>query len=112
MCREGILSPGRDSGQYKRFSAMIRLNCFIRVPEENRDMVLAAAFALTSHSLTEKGCIAYDVFASGTRPDVLMICETWADQESLDAHSASEAFKKYVGEMRNLSEMKLERFEF
>lgn len=91
---------------------MLRLNCFIRVPEENRAEVLAAATRLTEASLRQDGCVAYDVFASATRHDVLMICETWRDQAALDAHSGSQVFADEVGKMRSLAEMKLETFSF
>ncbi len=89
---------------------MLRLNCFIQVSAEHRDTVLAAARRLTSASLQQEGCVAYDVFESATRHDVLMICETWRDQSSLDAHSASQVFVEEVGVMRSLSTMKLETF--
>ena len=62
---------------------MIRLNVFIQVSESNRAAVLEAAKELVASSLKDKGCIAYDVFESATRNDVLMICETWQDAESL-----------------------------
>lgn len=91
---------------------MLRLNCFIRVSAENREEVLSAAKRLTEASLKQEGCVAYDVFESATRKDVLMICETWRDQAALDAHSASEVFITEVGKMRNLAEMKLETFSF
>jgi len=91
---------------------MLRLNCFIRVAGEHRAEVLAAAKRLTEASLKQDGCVAYDVFESATRPDVLMICETWRDQVALDAHSASDVFVTEVGTMRSLGEMKLESFEF
>ena len=55
---------------------MIRLNVFIRVKEEKREAVLAAAKELVTASQKDKGCIAYDVFESATRHDVLMICVT------------------------------------
>lgn len=91
---------------------MLRLNCFIRVGAENREEVLEAAKRLTAASLKQDGCVAYDVFESATRRDVMMICETWADQESLKAHSESEVFAKEAGLMHSLAEMKLETFEF
>lgn len=91
---------------------MLRLNCFIKVAEEHREEVLDAARRLTSASLLQEGCIAYDIFESATRCNVLMICETWADEVALKAHSESEDFIKEVGIMRNLAEMKLEQFEF
>ena len=91
---------------------MLRLNCFIKVEEKNREEVLEAAKRLTEASLKQEGCIAYDVFESATRPTVLMICETWRDKVSLDAHSASEVFHKEAGIMHAKAEMKLETFEF
>lgn len=65
---------------------MIRLNVFIQVSESNRAAVLEVAKELVASSLKDKGCIAYDIFESATRNDVLMICETWEDAESLSAH--------------------------
>lgn len=91
---------------------MIRLNCFIKVAAGKRETVLEAAKSLTEASLAQDGCIAYDIFTSATRPDVMMICETWRDQAALDAHSASAEFVRYVGVMRENAEMKLESFEF
>lgn len=91
---------------------MIRLNCFIKVSADKRAEVLEAARRLTAASQQQDGCVAYDVFESATRKDVLMICETWRDQEALDAHSASEVFAAEVGIMRANADMKLESFLF
>ncbi|MBR7180522.1 MAG: antibiotic biosynthesis monooxygenase [Kiritimatiellae bacterium] len=91
---------------------MIRINCFLATKEGRREEALEAAKALTAVSLTQDGCVAYDVFESATRPGVLVICETWRDQAALDAHSASEPFKKYVGVMSETSELKIESFNF
>lgn len=91
---------------------MIRLNCFISVKEENRKEVLEAARRLTEASLQQAGCIAYDIFESATRPEVLMFCETWKDQDSLNAHAASEAFIKETRIIHNLADLKLERLSF
>ena len=90
---------------------MIRINCFIKVSEENRESVLEAAKRLTVASLQQDGCIAYDIYESATRRDVMMICETWRDQEALDAHSGSKVFHDEVSIMHNNAEMKLETFE-
>ncbi len=70
------------------------------------------AKALTAESLKEEGCIAYDTFESATRSDVLMICETWKDEEALAAHSASRHFKLHVGKIERLAKLKLEKFNF
>ena len=91
---------------------MIRLNVFIQVSAEHRAASLEAAKALTACSLQDKGCIAYDIFESATRPDVLLICETWTDADALAAHSATEHFERYVGQIEQLGQMKLEQFEF
>lgn len=91
---------------------MIRINCFIAVEEDKRQKVLDAAKRLTEASLKQEGCIAYDVFESSTRHNVLLICETWRDQIALDAHSASEVFHKEVAIMQNNGELKLETFQF
>ena len=91
---------------------MIRLNVFIRVSETNREKAIEAAKKLTTCSLKEEGCIAYDTFESSTRHDVFMICETWQNAEVLAAHEKSPHFGKYVGIIQELAEMKLEKFEF
>ena len=91
---------------------MIRLNCFISVKEENREDVLKAARRLTEASLKQAGCIAYDIFESATRPEVLMFCETWKDQNSLDAHATSDVFIKETKIIHDLADLKIERFCF
>lgn len=94
---------------------MIRLNCFFQANSEFETAykdALRAAVALTEESRKHAGCIAYDVFQSATRSDVFMICETWADQASLDAHSATPEFAKYVAEIETCGQLKLEKFEF
>lgn len=91
---------------------MIRLNVFIQVSADRRAAALEAAKALTACSLQDKGCIAYDIFESATRPDVLLICETWTDADALAAHSATAHFERYVGQIEQLGQMKLEQFEF
>lgn len=91
---------------------MIRLNVFIQVDEKNHDAVVAAAKELVAASLKDQGCIAYDLFQSATRQDVLMICETWADAASLSAHEAASHFTTLVPRIQSLAAMKLEKFNF
>lgn len=91
---------------------MIRLNVFIQVDEKNHDAVVAAVKELVAASLKDQGCIAYDLFQSATRPDVLMICETWADAASLSAHEAASHFTTLVPRIQSLAAMKLEKFNF
>ena len=91
---------------------MIRLNCFFQSKDGRLSEALAAAKALTAASLTQDGCIAYDVFESATRPGVLLVCETWRDEKALADHSASVPFGKYVAVLNQTGTMKIERFEF
>ena len=92
---------------------MIRLNAFIKVKDENRrDEVLAAARRLTEASLKQEGCIAYDIFESATRRDVMMFCETWRDQAALDAHATSDVFVKETKLIHDIADLKLERLSF
>ena len=87
---------------------MIRVNCFLQTKPGRREEALEAAKALTEETLKQEGCIAYDIFESATRPGVMLFCETWRDQKTLDDHCASEPFKKYVAVLTETSEMKIE----
>lgn len=91
---------------------MIRLNVFIQVNESNRAAALETAKELVAQSLKDNGCIAYDVYESATRNDVLMICETWQDADSLAAHEKAAHFVTLVPKLQELGDMKLEKFEF
>jgi quinol monooxygenase YgiN len=91
---------------------MIRLNVFISVEDVNRATVLNAAKELTAASVKEDGCIAYDVFESGTRSNVLMICETWKDSEALANHEKTASFIKNIAILKEATVIKVEKFEF
>lgn len=97
---------------YLNKTTMIRLNVFIQVSAEHRSAALEIAKELVEKSLKDKGCIAYDIFESATREDVLMICETWKDAESLSAHEKAEHFVTLVPKLQALGAMKLEKFNF
>ena len=91
---------------------MIRLNVFIQVKEENRTDLLTVIKELVAASIQESGCIAYDIFESATRKDVLMICETWTNEEALAIHEKAEHFTTLIPKMQRLSQVKIEKFEF
>lgn len=74
--------------------------------------MLAACKELVAKSLNDKGCVAYDIFESGTRPEVMMICETWTDAACLDVHMHAPHFTTLVPKIQSLGKMKLEQFEF
>ena len=94
------------------YSIMIRVNVFIRVDVKDRDAVVADARKLVEASLNDDGCIAYDIFGSETREDVLMICETWRDEAALAAHEKADHFVTLVPKIQGLAEMKIEKFDF
>jgi quinol monooxygenase YgiN len=92
---------------------MIRLNAFIRLNDATkRGEAIAIAADLVAKSLNDEGCIAYDIFGSATREDVLMICETWSNASTLLAHSQSAHFTTLVPKLQELGELKIEQFEF
>ncbi|MCH4155284.1 MAG: antibiotic biosynthesis monooxygenase [Muribaculaceae bacterium] len=91
---------------------MIRLNVFVEVKAENREAALEASKELVAKSQNDKGCVAYDIFESATRKEVMMICETWKDAASLTAHENSKHFTTLVPKIQSLGNMKLEKFEF
>jgi len=91
---------------------MIRLNVFISVEDVNRTKVLDAAKELTASSVKEDGCIAYDIYESATRPDVLLICETWKDSEALVNHEKADSFIKNIAILKEFTAIKVEKFEF
>ena len=91
---------------------MIRLNVFISVEDVNRTAVLDATKELTAASVKEEGCIAYDIYESATRPNVLLICETWKDSEALANHEKSASFIKSIAILQALTAIKVEKFDF
>ena len=91
---------------------MIRLNVFIKTSVENREKVLEITKKLVEGSVRDAGCIAYDVFASGTNPESLLICETWENEESLAAHGKAPHYVEFVPALTELAELKVERFDF
>lgn len=91
---------------------MIRLNVFIRTTDTGRDEIVRTAKELVAASLRDEGCVSYDLYESATRRDVLMICETWRDEQALSAHEASSHFRTLVPRLEQSGELKLEKFHF
>lgn len=92
---------------------MVRLNVFILIEESSRRQAIEdTAMRLVEISLKEEGCIEYDAFASISRDDVMMICETWKDKKSLDLHQGTPQFKELVGRLQELGTVTIEKFDF
>mgnify|MGYP000843768396 CR=1 FL=1 len=88
---------------------MIRLNVFIRTTESNREELVRTAKELVAASLKDEGCVAYDLFGSATRGDVLMICETWSNAKALAAHEQAPHFTTLVPRLEQLGELKISK---
>lgn len=92
---------------------MIRLNCSLLIEESSRRKpLIEKATELVELSLHDKGCIAYDLYGSLTADDRFMIVETWESRKDLDAHMASDHFKRIVPQLQELATMTLEEFTF
>ncbi|MCM1152726.1 MAG: antibiotic biosynthesis monooxygenase [Muribaculum sp.] len=92
---------------------MIRLNASILIEEaEKRKPLIEAAKELVAYSLHDKGCIDYDLYASVTNDDRLIIIETWENERDLKAHQESDHFKRLVPKLKELGTMTTERFDF
>ena len=92
---------------------MLRINCFVKVKDAaKRDEVIDNAKKLVAATLAnDKGCKGYDFFASTTRDDVFMFCETWESAEALDVHSHTEHFETLVGAIATVSDVTIEQME-
>lgn len=94
---------------------MIRLNVFFEVKDNDSvEQAKALSTELVNKSLKDEGNVAYDLFLSATRPLVMMICETWQNEEVLKAHMASAHFTDLVPKIEALTKngLKLEQFTF
>ena len=94
---------------------MIRLKVFFEKKEGIKAEELnALCEELVKKSLKDNGNVAYDYFVSGTRNGVMMICETWQNEEVLKAHMATDHFTTLVPKIEALTKsgLKLEQFAF
>ncbi len=92
-------------------ASTIRINCMLTVDASNRDKAIDLCKQLVAASLGDEGVIDYDVLESATRPNKLMIFETWKDQASLDKHSASVHFTTLVPQIQQLGNLEIKQME-
>ena len=81
----------------------IRINCLLKVANENLVTALGLGKELVEASRKDGGNIDYDIYQSQTDPTQLMIFETWKDQPSLDVHSAAEHFTRIVPQLQEMA---------
>lgn len=89
---------------------VIRINCLVEVTPETRDSVVALTRELVEASRQDSGNIDYDLYESATRPNSLIIFETWPDQASLDKHSAAPHFTRLVPQLGEIVQSTLQKF--
>lgn len=106
----GTTALDTDSLSTDSVQMPIRINCLVEVTPENRDAVVALSKELVDSSRTDAGNVDYDIMESVTEPNKLMIFETWQDQPSLDAHSASPHFTRLVPQIQEKSKMTIQIF--
>ncbi len=91
---------------------MIRFNVFFQAKAGKYNEALELTLQLVAESQKHEGCIAYDVFESGTRKDVFMLCETWASWDAHATHIATASFKELMPKIEACGMIKAEHFEF
>jgi quinol monooxygenase YgiN len=90
---------------------MIRLNVPVTTTAENLPVVVEGLNALAAASRAEEGCVGYEIYQSTVEPTRLMIVETWASDEALTAHQATEHYTTILPALEGKMSITLERFE-
>lgn len=81
---------------------MIRIiaKAVIRPEEVHNYLVLAKE--LIEKSLSEDGCLEYDIWQSTDDPYTFTMMETWKNENAIKGHNASTHFKKIVPQMKSM----------
>lgn len=95
----------------KKAAEPIRLNCLVSVAAENRDRYIELCKQHVTASREDEGNIAFDLMESATDSTKFLIFETWADQASLDKHSASQHFADIVPQTSALATTVLQQMQ-
>ena len=95
----------------KKAAEPIRLNCLVSVAAENRDRYIELCKQHVAASREDEGNIAFDLMESATDSSKFLIFETWADQASLDKHSASQHFADIVPQTSALATTVLQQMQ-
>ena len=75
---------------------MIKIVAKMYVKPECLDAFKTQAKELVEKSASEEGNISYTLNRSTADPCVLAFIEFWKDQDAIDAHNASEHFKRIL----------------
>src|ERR1700751_1956822 len=75
---------------------MITFTVRLKFKSEDREEISEALRAATAASRKEPGCVTYIPHFVDGDPDTILIYEQYKDEAAVDAHRASEHFKKHV----------------
>jgi quinol monooxygenase YgiN len=75
---------------------MISFTVRLRFKAEDREQMREALRAATAASRKEPGCVTYIPHFVDGDPDTILIYEQYKDEAAVEAHRASDHFKKYV----------------
>lgn len=70
---------------------MSELHAVATIPARtgSEDAIRAALSSLVEATRQEEGCLAYDLYESGSAPGTFITVERWTDQAALEAHLAT-----------------------
>ena len=75
---------------------MISFTVRLKFKAEDRDQIQEALRALVQASRLEPGCVSYIPHTVDGDPDTIVIYEQYRDSAAVDAHRASDHFKKHA----------------
>ena len=67
-----------------------------KIQSGKKDAVLEIFREMAELTRKEKGCAEYALYESLDDPDVVAMIELWDSEDDLDAHMASEHFKRLI----------------
>ena len=94
---------GVDRCAISKFKYMIRINVTIEVKSEVRAQVVELLREMSELSRQEKGCIGYEILENNRLDNVLMIIETWENEDLLAVHKGREHFVRIIPRVRELA---------
>ena len=94
---------GVDRCAISKFKYMIRINVTIEVKSEVRAQVMELLREMSELSRQEKGCIGYEILENNRLDNVLMIIETWENEDLLAVHKGREHFVRIIPRVRELA---------
>lgn len=80
----------------------------LKVKKEAVEQAKKAALAIIEPSRAEKGCLNYDFHQAIDDDSIFVWHETWANQQAVEAHGASEHFKDFSRKIEDLTEQPLQ----